>query len=70
VFDGKSMFLLSKTGGMLARSGCLRIWLLPVLIMSWAFGWTPADLECDADVVSGESVVEELKLVEFELFSD
>ena len=34
----------------------LAIGLIPVLIISWAFEWTPAGLRRDADVASGESV--------------
>ncbi len=34
----------------------LAIGLIPVLIISWAFEWTPAGLRRDADVAPGESV--------------
>ncbi len=34
----------------------LAISLIPVLIISWAFEWTPAGLRRDADVAPGESI--------------
>ena len=48
----------------------LAIGLLPVLIISWAFEWTPEGLRRDADIAPYWFTEEELKAVEFELFTD